>query len=79
MAWVAWVAPRAPRSLRPRLVELSDEAAERVARDEQLALELDACRRRGVVWVSSHCSMALRSYVYMAVYLCSHLRRGEAR
>ena len=48
---MAWVAPRAPRSLRPRLVELSDEAAERVARDEQLALELDACRRRGVVGI----------------------------
>ena len=37
------------RSLRPRLVEVSDEAAERVAWDELLALELDARRRRSVV------------------------------
>ena len=67
MAWVAWVAPRAPRSLRPRLVELSDEAAERVARDEQLALELDACRRRGVVGIEPLLDGA--ALVRIAVYL----------
>ena len=68
MAWVAWVAPRAPRSLRPRLVELSDEAAERVARDEQLALELDACRRRGVVGIEPLLDGAAFVRI-MAVYL----------
>ena len=42
-------APMAPRSLRARLVEVLDEAAERVVREELLALELDARRGRGVV------------------------------
>ena len=36
-------------ALRSRLVEISDEAAERVARDELLALELGTRRGRGVV------------------------------
>ena len=43
------VAPEAMRPLRARVVEVSDEATERVARDELLALELGARRRRGVV------------------------------
>ena len=37
------------RPLRARVVEVSDEATERVARDELLALELGARRGRGVV------------------------------
>ena len=35
--------------MRARVVKFSDEAAEMVARDELLALELDAGRGRGVV------------------------------
>ena len=42
---ILYVALRAPASL----VEVLDEAAETVARDELLALELDARRGRGVV------------------------------
>ena len=42
---ILFVALRAPASL----VEVLDEAAETVARDELLALELDARRGRGVV------------------------------
>ena len=53
--------------LRARLVEVEDEAAERVARDEQLALELDACRRRGVVGIEPLLDGA--AFVRMAVYL----------
>ena len=55
---------RAPRSL----VEVLDEAAEAVARDELLALERSARRGRGVLWFSSHCSMALRSYVWPSTF-----------
>ena len=40
---------RVARSLRARLVKFSDEAAERVARDELLAHQLEARRGRGVV------------------------------
>ena len=36
-------------ALRPRLVEVLDEAAERVVRDELLAHQLDARRGRGAV------------------------------
>ena len=57
------------RSLRLRLVEFSGVRlhAERVARDEQLALELDACRRRGVVGIEPLLDGA--AFVRMAVYL----------
>eukprot|EP00964_Phaeocystis_antarctica_P077594 scaffold48181_cov63-Phaeocystis_antarctica.AAC.3 len=64
---VKWVAPKAPRSLRARLVEVSDETAERVARDELLALELDARRRRSVVGLEPLLDSA--ALVRMAVYL----------
>ena len=47
--------------MRARVVEFSDEAAEMVARDELLAVELDTPVAGEVLWVSSHCSMALRS------------------
>ena len=67
VAWVAWVAPKAPCSLRARLVEVSDEAAETVARDELLALELGARRGRGVVGLEPLLDGA--ALVRMAVYL----------
>ena len=67
MAWVAWVAPKAPCSLRARLVEVSDEAAETVARDELLALELDARRGRGVVGLEPLLDGA--ALVRVAIYL----------
>ena len=57
------VALRAPASL----VEVLDEAAEAVARDELLALELDARRRRGVVGLEPLLDGA--ALVRMAVYL----------
>ena len=62
-----WVAPKAPCSLRARLVEVSDEAAETVARDELLALELEARRGRGVVGLEPLLDGA--ALVRMAVYL----------
>ena len=58
---------RVARSLRARLVKFSDEAAERVARDELLALELDARRGRGVVGLEPLLDGA--ALVRMAVYL----------
>ena len=64
------VALRAPASL----VEVLDEAAERVARDELLALELDARRGRGVVGLEPQLNGA--ALVRMAVYL---LGAGEGR
>ena len=69
------------RSLRLRLVEFSGVRlhAERVARDEQLMSSLLSSSTPvagEVLWVSSHCSMALRSYVWPST--CSHSRRGEA-
>ena len=54
---------RAPASL----VEVLDEAAETVARDELLALELDARRGRGVVGLEPLLDGA--ALVRMAVYL----------
>ena len=57
------VALRAPASL----VEVLDEAAEAVARDELLALELDARRGRGVVGLEPLLDGA--ALVRMAVYL----------
>ena len=64
------VALRAPASL----VEVLDEAAETVARDELLALELDARRGRGVVGLEPLLDGA--ALVRMAVYL---LGAGEGR
>ena len=61
---------RAPASL----VEVLDEAAETVARDELLALELDARRGRGVVGLEPLLDGA--ALVRMAVYL---LGPGERR
>ncbi len=61
---------RAPASL----VEVLDEAAETVARDELLALELDARRGRGVVGLEPLLDGA--ALVRMAVYL---LGAGEGR
>ena len=61
---------RAPASL----VEVLDEAAEAVARDELLALELDARRGRGVVGIEPLLDGA--ALVRMAVYL---LGAGEGR
>ena len=63
------------RSLRARLVEFSDEAAERVARDELLALELDARRGRGVVGLEPLLDGA--ALVRVAVYLFRVRRRGD--
>ena len=56
------------------LVEVLDEAAETVARDELLALELDARRGRGVVGLEPLLDGA--ALVRMAVYL---LGAGEGR
>ena len=68
---ILFVAPlRAPASL----VEVLDEAAEAVARDELLALELDARRGRGVVGLEPLFDGA--ALVRMAVYL---LDAGEGR
>ena len=60
--------------LRARLVEVLDEAAERVVRDQLLALELDARRGRGVVGLEPLFDGA--ALVRMAVYL---LGPGERR
>ena len=67
---ILFVALRAPASL----VEVLDEAAETVARDELLALELDARRGRGVVGLEPLLDGA--ALVRMAVYL---LGPGERR
>ena len=67
VAWVAWVAPKAPCSLRARLVEVSDEAAETVARDELLAVQLEPRRGRGVVGLEPLLDGA--ALVRMAIYL----------
>ena len=61
--------------LRARLVEVEDEAAERVARDEQLALELNPRRGRGVVGLEPLLDGA--ALVAVTIYLL-HLRRGGA-
>ena len=61
---------RAPRSL----VEVLDEAAEAVARDELLALELDARRGRGVVGLEPLLDGA--ALVRMAVGLFRDRGRG---
>ena len=53
--------------LRARLVEVEDEAAERVARDEQLALELNPRRGRGVVGLEPLLNGA--ALVRMAIHL----------
>ena len=53
-----------PRSLRARLVQVLDEAAKGVVRDELLALELDARRGRGVVDLEPLLDGAVRSYVW---------------
>ena len=66
------VALRAPASL----VEVLDEAAERVARDELLALELGARRGRGVVGLEPLLDGA--ALVRMAVYLL-RICDGEGR
>ena len=55
-------------------MEVLDEAAERVVRDELLALELDARRGRGVVGLEPLLDGA--ALVRMAVYL---LGAGEGR
>ena len=65
----------APRPLRARVVKFSDEAAEMVARDELLALELDAGRGRGVVGLEPLLDGA--ALVRMAVYLFRVRRRGD--
>ena len=61
-------------ALRARLVEISDEAAERVARDELLAHKLEARRGRGVVGLEPLLDGA--ALVRMAVGL---LRDGKGR
>ena len=53
--------------LRARLLEFQDEAAESVAWDELLALELGACRGRGVVGLEPLLDGA--ALVSKAVYL----------
>ena len=62
--------------LRARIVEVLDEAAERVVRDELLALELDARRGRGVVGLEPLLDGA--ALVRMAVYLL-RICDGEGR
>ena len=66
------VALRAPASL----VEVLDEAAKGVVRDELLALELDARRGRGVVGLEPLLDGA--ALVRMAVYLL-RICDGEGR
>ena len=61
--------------LRARLVEVLDEAAERVVRDELLALELDARLGRGVVGLEPLLDGA--ALVRMAVYLLDTLGRDD--
>ena len=71
--WLVWVAPKAPRSLRVhfapagRLVEVPDEAAETVVRDELLAVQLEARRGRDVVGLEPLLDGA--ALVRVAVYL----------
>ena len=62
-----WVAPKAPCSLRARLVEVSDEAAETVARAELLAHQLEPRRGRDVVGLEPLLDGA--ALVRVAVYL----------
>ena len=57
------------------LVEFSDEAAETVARDELLAVQLEARRGRGVVGLEPLLDGA--ALVAVTIYLL-HLRRGGA-
>ena len=65
----------APRSLHaPLFVEFSDEAAETVAWDELLAVQLEARRWRGVVGLEPLLDGA--ALVYMAIYLF-RVRDGE--
>ena len=61
-------------ALRARHVEVLDEAAEGVVRDELLALELDARRWRGVVGLEPLLDGA--ALVGMAVYLLGAAERG---
>ena len=55
-------------------MQLSDEAAETVARDELLAVQLEARRGRGVVGLEPLLDGA--ALVYMAIYLF-RVRDGE--
>ena len=57
------------------LVEFSDEAAETVARDEQLAVQLEARRGRGVVGLEPLLDGA--ALIRVAIYLRSRSRRRE--
>ena len=57
-----------------RLVQFSDEAAERVTRDELLAVQLEARRGRGVVGLEPLLDGA--ALVRMAIYLFC-VRDGE--
>ena len=61
-------------ALRARLVEVLDEAAERVVRDELLAHQLEARRGRGVVGLEPLLDGA--ALVRMAIYLFC-VRDGE--
>ena len=54
-------------ALRARLVEVLDEAAERVVRDELLAVQLEPRRGRGVVGLEPLLDGA--ALVRMAIYL----------
>ena len=58
-------------------MRFSDEAAERVVRDELLAVQLEARRGRGVVGLEPLLDGA--ALVRVAVYLfCIYMRRGGA-
>ena len=70
------MAPKAPCSLRARLVEVSDEAAETVAWDELLAVQLEPRRGRGVVGLEPLLDGA--TLVRVAVYLF-RICDGEGR
>ena len=64
----------------PCLVAVSDEAAETVARDELLALQLEARRGRGVVGLEPLLDGA--ALVRMAIYLFAFVTgrvRGDGR
>ena len=61
--------------MRARVVKFSDEAAEMVARDELLALELDAGRGRGVVGLEPLLDGA--ALVGEAIYLVAFDGEGQ--
>ena len=68
---------RVLNSLNRLVVQLSDEAAETVARDELLAVQLEARRGRGVVGLEPLLDGA--ALVRVAIYLlCVRNGKGEA-